>query len=670
MLDSEGRVTTWNLGAERKKGYNREEILGKHFGCFFPPADRTAGLPKRILQEAAQDGHYVGEGWRVRKDGSRFWASVVINAMHDDGGHITGFAKVTRDLTERRRQEENLRSSEAAFHAERDRLLVTLYSIADGVICTDGEGKVTLMNPVAEYMTGWSVKIAQGRLIDEVFQLVDHESGEPMRNPVRSSFARDDIYFLEEGAQLIARDGTRRDVQDSVAPIHGEKGEIVGAVLVFHDVSRLREAQREADFQATHDVLTMLPNRRQFEIKLEEALHQTRMTGVESAVCFLDLDGFKVVNDTAGHEAGDVLLRTMGNLLKNSVRGLDLVARLGGDEFVLILMGCAPERAQGILNEILEEIASHQFIWDNRVFRVTASVGVTSMKPDSTAGMVMKQADVACYAAKRAGRNRLSVYVLGGSDAHEWHQELFIAADLREAIMQDRFNLFAQRIVAVDGGQASRYELFLRMRGVDGNVIAPAAFIPSAERYNMMGELDRWVFEKVLECYDSQLQKISNIQISLNLSANSLNDLKFLPYVLRLIKRSKLPASALTIEITEASLISNLYTAKTVIQKLHEAGCKIALDDFGIGLSSFSYLRNFVVEYVKIEGSFIRNMLHSKVDYAVVQAINNIAHEIHSQTVAKSVENDVILGLVKELGIDFAQGYALERPRPIEEIFV
>ena len=669
MLDSDGCVVTWNAGAQRNKGYSREEVLGQHFGCFFLPADRAAGVPKQILREAMLNGRYAGEGWRVRKDGSRFWASVVINSIYDETGTLIGFAKITRDLTERRQQEESIRTSEAAFHAERDRLLVTLYSIADGVICTDGEGIITLMNPVAEYMTGWSVNLAQGKPIDEVFRLVNGASGEEIRNPVRDSFARNDVFFLEEGAQLIAQDGARRDVQDSVAPIRGVKGETIGAVLVFHDVTRLREAQREADFHATHDSLTMLPNRRQFEIRLEEALHQARSTGVESAVCFLDLDGFKVVNDTAGHEAGDVLLRTIGTLLKRFVRELDLVARLGGDEFVLILMGCTPEHALGTLNEMLDEIASHRFIWDKRVFRITASIGVTSLRPESNSTTVMKQADVACYAAKRAGRNRVSIYVPGKSEAHDRHQELFIAADLRDAIAQDRFSLFAQEIVNVADQSASCYELFLRMTGPGGEPILPANFIPSAERYNMMGDLDRWVFEKVLETYDARLSKIPGVQINLNLSANSLNDLKFLPYVLRLMERSKLPPSAMTIEITETALISNLYTAKTVIEKLHRAGCKIALDDFGIGFSSFSYLRNFVVDFVKIEGSFVRNMLHSKVDYAVVKAINNIAHEIRSLTVAECVESEATMGLVRELGIDFAQGYALGRPRPIEELF-
>jgi diguanylate cyclase (GGDEF)-like protein/PAS domain S-box-containing protein len=670
MLDTAGCVVSWNSGAERNKGYSRQEILGAHFGCFFLPADRIAGLPNRLLREAEEKGRFAGQGWRVRKDGSIFWASVVISTMRDEAGKVTGYAKITRDLTEVKQQEEILRLSEAAFHEERDRLLVTLYSIADGVICTDREGNVTLMNPVAEFMTGWSANLAQGRPIDEIFRLVDHESGELIRNPVRVSFARNDVYFLDEKAQLIAQDGSRRDIQDSAAPIRGEKGEIVGAVLVFHDVTRLREAQREADFHATHDSLTLLPNRRQFEIRLEEMLHQTRGSGVESAVCFLDLDGFKVVNDTAGHEAGDVLLRTIGGLLKRSLRELDLVARLGGDEFVLILVGCTPIHAQGTLNEILEEIASHRFIWDKRVFRITASIGVTSLRVDSSAVSVMKQADVACYAAKRAGKNRVSIYVPEKSEAHDRHQELFIAADLREAIAQDRFSLFAQRIVPMGVESAPRYELLLRMNNANGELISPAHFIPAAERHGMMADLDRWMFERVLEFYSLRLSKIPDVRINLNLSANSLNDLKFLPYVLGLIEQSKLPASALTIEITETALISNLYTAKTVIEKLHGVGCRIALDDFGIGLSSFSYLRNFVVDFVKIEGSFVRNMLHSKVDYAVVKAINNIAHEIQAQTVAECVESQEILSLVKELGIDFAQGYALELPRPIEEIFL
>jgi diguanylate cyclase (GGDEF)-like protein/PAS domain S-box-containing protein len=670
MLDLQGLVTTWNSGAERNKGYTSPEILGRHFSCFFLPEDVAAGLPNHILAEAEASGHFAGEGWRVRKDGSRFWASVVINTMHDGFGRLIGYAKVTRDLTERKRHEETLLTSEAALGAERERLQVTLDSIADGVVCTDEAGKITLMNPAAVSMTGWIQEHAYGHLVEEVLHIVDLVSGVAIENPVRNCLLEKKTFHLQDGAALLARNGSKRDIQDSAAPILTAEGKILGAVLVFQDVTRLRTIQRESDFNAAHDALTSLPNRRELEIRLEATIQRAVVTGVDSTVCFLDLDRFKVINDTAGHAAGDLLLKTVGHLLSRSVRGSDLVVRLGGDQFAVVLFGCDEDRAEGTLTKIREGIESLHFRWEERELRISASIGVVAITPGSNVPSVMQQADVACYAAKRAGGNRISIYRPGLSDGHERHMELQAAADIRDAISEDRFSLFAQKIIAIGEPQIPRFELLLRMIGRDGEIVLPAHFIPAAERFELMADVDRWVLKRVLHYHAKQLRAIPGVQLCINLSGNSLNDPKFLPFLLDALEHSELPATALTLEITETSLINNLSTAGAIIEKVRSVGCKIALDDFGIGLSSFSYLRNFNVDFIKIDGSFVRDITHSAVDFAIVKAINNIAHEIHSQTVAEFVEDESIMAMVKELGVDFAQGYGLGRPEPIEEIFV
>jgi len=484
MLDPSGRVSTWNTGAHRIKGYSSNEIIGRHFECFFTPENRADGVPQQLLREAAASGRHVGEGWRVRKDGSRFWASIVLSAIYDEDGRIRGFTKVTRDLTERKLKDESLKASEAALHAERDRLQVTLFSIADGVICTDQNAKITLMNPAAEFMTGWKLEDARGRNIDEVFRLVDSTRGTEMRNPIHNCFVRNDIYLLREGATLIAADGGERVIHDSASPIRDASGRTIGAVLVFHDVTGLREAQRELEFHATHDALTLLPNRRAFEMWLSDLWQQIRITEIDSAVCFIDLDGFKVINDTAGHDAGDLFLRTIADLLRSRVRGLDLVARLGGDEFVVVLAGCTPNDANETLQQILSAIAEYLFFWDGRVFQLTASIGVASLRPDSTIDEVMKEADVACYAAKRSGRNQICVYGTSLDEAHEQHFELFLAADLRAALHENRFLLYAQKIQGVRNKQVQRYEVLLRMNDGEGELISPHSFIPAAERHN------------------------------------------------------------------------------------------------------------------------------------------------------------------------------------------
>ena len=674
MLDLQGRVTTWNSGAERNKGYTSSEILGRHFSCFFMPEDISADLPNQILAAAKADGHFEGEGWRVRKNGSRFWASVVINTIHDDNDYLVGYAKVTRDLTERKGHEDRLVSSQAALEAaletERGRQQVTLDAIADGVVCTDEAGNITLMNPASESMTGWKHVQAYGHPLEEVLHIINLASGAAIGNPVRDCLREDKTFHLQDGAVLIARNGSQLEIQDSAAPIRTADGKVIGAVLVFQDVTRIRTIQRESEFNATHDALTSLHNRRELEIRLDKTIQNAVAMGGESTVCFINLDRFKVINDTAGHTAGDLLLKTVSHLLARSVRVSDLVVRLGGDQFAVALFGCDEDRAQGRLTKIREEIEALNFRWEDREYRISASIGVVAIMPASNVPAIMQHADVACYAAKRAGGNRISVYRQGLSDGHERHLELQAAADIRDAISEDRFALLAQKIVATGEAQIPRYELLLRMISRDGGLVSPAHFIPAAERFELMADVDRWVIRRVLHYHAEQLRAVPGVQLCINLSGNSLNDPKFLPFLLDAIEHSVLPPTALTLEITETSLINNLSTAGGIIDTLRSFGCKIALDDFGIGLSSFSYLRNFKADFIKIDGSFVRNMTHSAVDFAIVRAINSIAHEIHSQTVAEFVEDESIFAKVRELGIDFAQGYWLGRPQPIEQIFV
>jgi len=394
------------------------------------------------------------------------------------------------------------------------------------------------------------------------------------------------------------------------------------------------------------------------------------LNGVPSTVCFLNLDRFKVINDTVGHVAGDQFLRTIGHLIPKNIRGSDLVARLGADQFAIILFGCNEERAQGTLKKILDEIGALRFRWEDRDFRMSASIGVVAIADGSSVASLTRQADVACNTAKRGSGNRISNYVPGLSEGHDRYLELQAAADIRDALSEDRFALFAQKIVSTNGKQIPRYEILLRMIGRDGKLVPPSGFIPVAERFEFMSDLDRWVVNRVLHYHGNSLRAIPELQLSINLSGNSLNDPTFLPFFLESLNRSVIPAAAITLEITETTLIHSLSIAGAIIDELRSAGCKIALDDFGIGLSSFGYLRSFKADFIKIEGTFIREIAHSAVDFAIVKAINAISHETHSQTVAEFVEDESIMEKVRELGIDFTQGYGLGRPQPIEDIFL
>jgi diguanylate cyclase (GGDEF)-like protein/PAS domain S-box-containing protein len=670
LLDANGHILTWNTGAERNKGYTADEVVGKPFSIFFRPEDIASDLPGSILRTAATEGRFSGEGWRVRKDGSHFWASVTVNALRNSEGEVTGYAKVTRDLTERRIQDEALHLSERALQNERDRLRVTLYSLAEGIIATDKNGIVTMANPTAEMMTGWKSNEANGRAIHDILYLFDTETLAIADNPIWECLALNTSIDLPEGISMRARGGRAYDVQGSVAPIRTATGDPIGTVFVLHDVTRLRMAQKELLFSATHDPLTGLPNRRMFLDTLEKALSTSKQPGMESAVCFLDLDSFKIVNDTVGHAAGDVLLRQIANLLNRHIRSSDLVARLGGDEFGIILRACSLQKAEGILTQIVQAISTMNFPWEKRLFHISASVGVTETRPGSDTTTVMKEADVACYAAKHAGKDQISVYNRDHGACQESHEQIQIVAEVREALIHNRFFLFAQKIAPLSSaGPQKRHEILLRMRSAQGMLIAPAQFIPAAERYSQMRDIDKWVFESVLGNLDGALSTIANIHLNLNISANSLNDAKFLPFFLRLLERSKLHPKELTLEITESALINNLISASGMIEKVRAIGCRVALDDFGIGMCSFSYLRNFQVDDIKIDGSFVRSMHRNKVDLSIVKAINNIAHEMGSQTIAEFVEDDAVLAATRNLGIDFAQGHAIGKPEPIETVF-
>jgi diguanylate cyclase (GGDEF)-like protein/PAS domain S-box-containing protein len=783
MLDPHGLVTTWHSGTSRNNGYTADEIIGHHFRSAFLPEDIERGEPERLLGIATQCGQVECEGWRVNKDGSPFWASTVLSAIRSEAGELIGFAKIIRDLTDRKQRDDELRASEQRFrnamqysavgmalvgldgrwlqvnravcdlfgyeadaltrmtfqqitypddleadlhfladllagkiqsyrmekryirkdgstiwgmlavslvrnadgtpqhfisqiqdinhlkkveaelHEQRDRLHVTLYSIGDGVITTDADGRVEFMNPVAELMTGWNLEEVRGQPHERIFQIVHAETGQPIESPVHACLIGERTFYLHDRSVLVRRDGECCDIQDSAAPIRAENGRVIGVILVFQDITDVRRMQRELEYSALHDALTGLPNRRMFETALAEALRASRDEGLEHALCFLDLDRFKIVNDTAGHAAGDMLLRMITQVLCQAVRQDDLVARLGGDEFAIILFDNPIDKSKQILAHALERIAALQFPWEGRIYNITASIGLTRILPISDSiSTMMKEADVACYAAKRAGRSQLSVYAKDLSNVSKQHHEFMMVAELHGALTENRFRLHLQRIVATGTDTAQRYEVLVRMIDREGELISPDHFIEAAERHGLMPDIDRWVLQEVLTHRARALAAIPELKLSINLSAESLNDQKFLAYFLDQVERSPLRASSLTLEITETAMMNNLLTASAIVDKIRSLGCRIALDDFGIGLSSFSYLRTFQVDYLKIDGSFIRNMANNPVDLAIVKSINNIAHEIGAQTVAEFVEDDATLQRVREIGIDFAQGYGIAEP--------
>ncbi|MPR12632.1 EAL domain-containing protein [Microvirga tunisiensis] len=480
---------------------------------------------------------------------------------------------------------------------------------------------------------------------------------------------RGEIDVVESERRLVRKDGTEVWVFRSASLLRDEASKPTYMIVQFQDITARREAEGRLRYNATHDELTGLLNRSAFEQKLEEALAESRDTGIKHALAFVDLDRLKIINDSAGHVAGDALLRGVAGALPNYLREGDVIGRLGGDEFGIILLGCSLDDATVILEDLNTAARALQFPWDDRSYSVGASIGVTEITPSTRSpSAVLAQADVACLTAKMAGRNRVSIYRPEQSEAVDRHREIAVAAGIKQAIEEGRLRLFAQRIVACEDPTQERYEILGRMLDRDGTIIPPSVFIPAAERYDLIGAIDRWVVREALTCIGRAGGLDQHPQIHLNLSAASIGDASFVAYVRDILAVSGIAPEILAFEITETAVVSNMAVAAMTVGRLREIGCQIALDDFGVGLSSFNYLRQFPVDIVKIDGSFVHNMTINAVDRYIVKSIHQIAKELGAQTVAEFVEDQATFELVSSMGITFAQGYAIHRPEPFDAI--
>ncbi|MBI3570713.1 MAG: EAL domain-containing protein [Gammaproteobacteria bacterium] len=562
--------------------------------------------------------------------------------------------------------------ADAALHQEKERALATLHSIGDGVISTDNTGYVEYLNPVAERLTGWATKDAFDRRLSDIFPIVHDVTREPVHNPVTRALAGREVVTAGTDIVLTSRHGDEHAIELVATPIRGSQGDILGAVLVFRDVTEMRALGREIAHQATHDTLTGLLNRREFEKRLQQALDLSRESGVVHALCHLDLDLFKMVNDSCGHAAGDELLCQVARLLKSKLQHGTHLARLAGDEFIVLIEHCSFDRAEAIAEELHASIHDFNFVWEGRTFNIAASLGVVGIAND-TGGLydAMQAADVACRVAKDEGRNRVHAYRQNDLTILRRQREIGWVQRLNEAAREDRFTLYCQAVHSLGRKKKrpSHYEMLLRLVDNRG-VIAPTVFLPAAERYHLMPMIDRWVVHEALTRlrgldWDA-LPGLGGFNI--NLSGQSLYDPEFLPFIVEQIRDSGVPPARLCFEITETAAVTNLASAMRLIAALKKTGCRFALDDFGSGLSSFAYLKNMRVDYLKIDGTFVRNLPDDASDVAMVNSINQVAHAIGIETIAEYVENDAILESVTSLGVDYAQGYALAVPRPLVQV--
>ena len=595
--------------------------------------------------------HASGE-WR--------WIQSRVQGRLDENRRLRRLVGVETDITERKLYEE-------ALFREKESAQITLQSIGDGVVTTDAEARVQYLNPVASELTGWKLDDAVGRSIDEIFRGFHEETCEPIENPVAIAMRRNRPIKSVRPALLIRRDGNELYIESTASPIRDPVGNVSGGVLVFHDDSESRELNRRLSYAASHDILTELVNRREFETRLERALKSAKARETSYAVLYLDLDQFKIVNDACGHNAGDALLKQIGALLKSKIRWRDTLARLGGDEFGVLLESCTMDEALRTAENLRELISEFRFVWDERTFRLGVSVGVVPITPQTDdVASLLSAADSACAAAKDAGRNRVYNYQENDIDLMKRRKEMQWAARISNALDENRFELFRQTIqpLQATGEHGAHYELLIRMRDEAGSLIAPGLFIAAAERYGLMTAIDRWVIQSAFRWLVSEADERERLALcSINLSGQSLADEKFLPFVIEQFQKSGLSGACICFEITETAAIASYSQANRFIHALKEIGCRFALDDFGTGLSSFGYLKHFPVDYLKIDGSFVKEMLHDPIDREMVRSINEIGHLTGKKTIAEFAENTEIITMLRGMGIDFAQGYGVAEPK-------
>lgn len=657
-LDS--KVTSWNAAAEQMYGYQASEIIGRPMTMLFPKS--RLGEEEFFLNKIINNQHVKHfQTERLHKNGKLVNVSVSLSPIKTPMGEIIGVSKIARDISAQKKMEYKLAE-------EHERLRVTMDSIGDAVITTDEKGYVQYLNPVAQSLTGWSASEAKGKALLTVFNIFNETTRMPCINPVELCLTEDRIVGLANHTILISRDGKEYGIEDSASPIRDADGKTLGVVLVFHDVTAQREMANEISYRATHDTLTDLVNRSEFEHLLKNLVSNHREPDVHHALMYIDLDQFKVVNDTCGHAAGDLLLKEIACIMHSCIRSEDTLARIGGDEFAVILRKCDAENAMLIAKEICSSVHAYRFQHDEQRFRIGASIGLVIVdKGWENDVSLMQAADSACYEAKRAGRNRVHLYFDKDTSVEAHRDDIQWVSRIEQALEDGKFVLFCQRIMPLKHQGLEHAEILIRMKDKSGALIPPSVFLPTAERFHLVSRIDRWVVAEVFNWMKLNNDSLSHIEsISVNLSGQSLSDLTFHRYVLNLIETVSIDLSKLCFEITETEAITNVIDAKKFISAMNIHGVKFSLDDFGSGVSSFGYLKHLAVDYLKIDGQFITDLHENEIGQATIRCMAEVAKVTGKKTIAEWVDQQDVEDKLKEMGVDFTQGYLKHKPAPLD----
>ncbi len=660
IADRDGVITYANDKLCDVSQYGRDELIGKNH---------------RVMNSGYHSDEFFEELWATikagnvwngeirsrKKGGDYFWVDSTIVPFVDSTGEPYQYVAIRTDVTEHKRLER-------ALFKEKERAQITLESIGDGVITTNARGLVDYMNPRAEMLAGVEFEECKGKQLGDVVDVYDETTHHKFCGPIEACLKKGHRVALP--GQVIVNQFTGKEfaIEVMASPILDREDDVVGVVVVFHDVTELRGLANKISYQATHDALTGLINRREFERRLALLLESARQEDKQHALCYMDLDQFKIVNDTCGHVAGDELLRQLTTLLQAQVRERDTLARLGGDEFGVLLGDCRLQKAGEIAEEFCQTVREFRFVWQEKSFEIGASIGLVSIGSDSGSTTdLLSAADAACYVAKDKGRNRVYIYQPDDKELVTRHGEMQWVSRINRALEENRFHLYYQPIVPLqDIKENMHVEILLRMRDDTGRLVFPMAFIPAAERFDLMPAIDRWVIRNVFSFCEASGR--DDIVYAINLSGASLSGEGLMEYLREQFSIYDVRPESLSFEITETAAISNLSEAIHFISELKVLGCRFSLDDFGSGLSSFAYLKNLPVDYLKIDGGFIRGIVDNPVDCAMVESINHIGHVMEIKTIAEFVENDEIYRCIKALGVDYAQGYNIAKPEPLSDL--
>jgi diguanylate cyclase (GGDEF)-like protein/PAS domain S-box-containing protein len=658
VLIHDEKILLANDAAASLVGLEPQQLAGRDVADLVKPAYRALFRKTVARRLAGEEVPRRLEIQFINGNESGLWVEVQSANIEFHGA--PAILTIARDVSHRK-------SLEVSLSRSRRQAQYTLESIAEGVITTDNDGRIDYMNHAAEILTGANRDDAAGHRTSELFTLVDDADHRPLGDPVERCLAMRRRVNMGRRAVMLTQDGEEEhSVEITASPVRGPGNSISGSVVVIHDVSELRGLTRKMSYQATHDPLTGLINRREFERRLDEALDSAHAEENAHILFYMDLDRFKAVNDSCGHQAGDNMLREVAGLIRDEVRDSDYVGRLGGDEFGALLIGCPIDKARQIANDICTAIDEYRFVWQDKIFNIGISIGLVEVTHTSgTLQDVIRAADSACYIAKQAGRGRVHVYSARDEALARERGDIHWLRRLQAALHEDRFQLAVQPILAMSGGTDTGpgVEVLIRLPDERGQYMDSAEFLRAAERYQLMPQIDRWVVNTALAAIaGGEIKLPGNRSCAINLSAQTLADDAFLGFVVDTLDHTGVSPAAICFEVTERAILANLQQAQRFVEVLHGIGCEFSLDDFGSGLGSFSNLKELPIDYLKIDGTYTRNLTGDEVNQEMVSAMIKLARKMEFRVVAEQVEFQEDFDWLRDSGIDFIQGRFVDAP--------